>query len=248
MTMLSSVYVAWQSPLTHDWHVVGNLQEREVGYVFNYTKGALRSKNFMPFSGMSDLHGTYVSEDLFPLFKNRVLSSKRPEYPSFIKWLDFTGEKASPMEVLGRSGGLRSTDQLQVFKKIELDALNCFEHSFFIHAVNYMSESAKKRIQDLAIGEKLHLCIDSQNTYDDFAVSVRVNQPPEIIGYCPRYFAEDIRLMLNADPKSISLTVQAISDDAPSNYRLLCKLTGQTNGSVANQLKNRDEFQHIFEV
>ncbi|CNB55447.1 HIRAN domain-containing protein [Yersinia enterocolitica] len=245
MTMLNSVYVAWQAPVTHDWHVVGNLQERNVGYVFNYTKGALSSNNFMPFSGMNDLYGTYVSDELFPLFKNRILSTRRPEYPHFIKWLGLKDEEATPLEVLGRSGGLRSTDQLQVFKKIELDTSNYFEHSFFIHAVNYMSESAKKRMSELSVGEKLQLCVDSQNDYDDFAVCVRVNQPPEIIGYCPRYFAEDIKAMLSTDPRSISLKIEAISDGAPSNYQLLCRLSGQVNDDVANQLKNRVEFQHI---
>lgn len=128
MTNTNSVYVAWQAPDTRDWHVVGNLQERKSGYVFRYTKGALKSTKFTKFSGMSDVRETYVSEELFPLFKNRLLSPRRPEYPSFIKWLGFEEDKVNPIDILARSGGLRSTDQLQIFKKIDVDSDGNFEH------------------------------------------------------------------------------------------------------------------------
>ncbi|WP_447406348.1 HIRAN domain-containing protein, partial [Clostridium perfringens] len=82
-------------------------------------------------------------------------------------------------------------------------------------------------------GEPLQLCIDSQNPYDEFAVIIRADNPSEILGYCPRYFAKDIKLMLLDNPKSIQLTVERISDDAPVNYRLLCKLTGSVSGDIA---------------
>lgn len=245
MSMLNSVYVAWQSPDTRDWHVVGNLQERESGYVFNYTKGALCSQKFTPFSGMNDVHKTYVSEELFPLFKNRLLSPRRPEYPHFMKWLGLTSDEANPIEVLGRSGGMRSTDQLQVFKRIETDDNGNFEHYFFAHGLNYLCESANKRVSELKVGDTLRLCIDSQNLYDDFAVIIRADKPAEILGYCPRYFAKDVKLMLIENPKSIQLTVETISDDAPVNYRLLCKLSGTMSEVSIQQMSEQKEFQPI---
>lgn len=245
MLMLNSVYVAWQSPDTRDWHVVGNLQERESGYVFNYTKGALSSDKFTPFSGMSDVHEAYVSEELFPLFKNRLLSPRRPEYPHFIKWLGLKSNEANPIEVLGRSGGLRSTDQLQVFKRMEADSDGDFEHYFFVHGLNYLSEAANKRVSSLRVGDSLSLCIDCQNLYDECAVLIRADKPAEILGYCPRYFAKDIKAMLFENPKSIRLTVEQISDDAPINYRLLCKLAGTMSESVIKQMSQQAEFQHI---
>lgn len=245
MLMLNSVYVAWQSPDTRAWHVVGNLQQRKSGYVFNYTKGALCSQKFVRFSGMNDVSETYVSEELFPLFKNRLLSPRRPEYPHFIKWLGLKSEEANPIEVLGRSGGLRSTDQLQVFKKIEVDSDGEFEHYFFVHGLNYLTESANLRVSRLNVGDSLQLCIDSQNPHDEFAVIIRADKPAEILGYCPRYFAKDIKAMLADDPKSIQLTVETISDDAPVNYRLLCKLKGKVSCTIASQINQQEEFQHI---
>jgi hypothetical protein len=245
MTNSNSVYVAWQAPDTRDWHVVGNLQERNSGYVFKYTKGALKSSKFTKFSGMSDVRETYVSEELFPLFKNRLLSPRRPEYPRFIKWLGLEDESVSPIEILARSGGLRSTDQLQIFKKIEVDANGKFEHYFFLHGLSYLNPMANDRVSELQPGQILRLCLDLQNEYDDDAVVVRADKPAEIVGYCPRYLCNDIKRMLFKDPKSVTLMVEKISDDAPHNYRLLCKLSGTLSSACKSSLSLQDEFEDI---
>ena len=245
MTNTNSVYVAWQAPDTRDWHVVGNLQERNSGYVFKYTKGALKSTKFTKFSGMTDVRETYVSEELFPLFKNRLLSPRRPEYPSFIKWLGFEGDSVNPIDILARSGGLRSTDQLQIFKKIEVDSEGKFEHFFFLHGLSYLNSMANDRVSELKPGQILRLCLDLQNEYDGDAVVVRADKPAEIVGYCPRYLSNDIKKMLLNDSKSITLTVEKISDDAPHNYRLLCKLSGKLNSACQSTLILQDEFEAI---
>lgn len=241
----NSVYVAWQAPDTRDWHVVGNLQERQSGYVFKYTKGALKSAKFTKFSGMTDVHETYVSEELFPLFKNRLLSPRRPEYPRFIKWLGLEDDSANPIDILARSGGLRSTDQLQIFKKIEVEAGGTFEHFFFLHGLSYLNSMANERVSTLQSGQVLRLCLDLQNEYDGDAVVVRVDKPAEIVGYCPRYLSNDIKKMLLSDPKSVTLSVEKISDDAPHNYRLLCKLSGTISSSCKSSLTLQDEFEPI---
>lgn len=245
MTNTNSVYVAWQAPDTRDWHVVGNLQERNSGYVFKYTKGALKSTKFTKFSGMTDVRETYVSEELFPLFKNRLLSPRRPEYPSFIKWLGFEEDSVNPIDILARSGGLRSTDQLQIFKKIEVDSEGKFEHFFFLHGLSYLNSMANDRVSELKPGQILRLCLDLQNEYDGDAVVVRADKPAEIVGYCPRYLSNDIKKMLLNDSKSITLTVEKISDDAPYNYRLLCKLSGKLNSACQSTLILQDEFEAI---
>ncbi|WP_370560843.1 HIRAN domain-containing protein [Edwardsiella tarda] len=245
MTNTNSVYVAWQAPDTRDWHVVGNLQERDSGYVFKYTKGALKSPKFTKFSGMTDVRETYVSEDLFPLFKNRLLSPRRPEYPSFIKWLGLEDDSVNPIDILARSGGLRSTDQLQIFKKIEVDSEGKFEYFFFLHGLSYLNSMANERVSELQYGQTLRLCLDLQNEYDVDAVVVRADKPAEIIGYCPRYLSNDIKKMLLIDSKSVTLTVEKISEDAPHNYRLLCKLSGMLNSVCRSTLTLQDEFELI---
>ncbi len=245
MTNATSIYIAWQAPDTRDWHVVGNLQERNSGYVFKYTKGALKSTKFTRFSGMNDLRETYVSEELFPLFKNRLLSPKRPEYPQFIKWLGLNDEDVNPIDILARSGGLRSTDQLQIFKRIDVNSSGEFEQFFFLHGLSYLNSTANERVSELQPGQVLRLCLDGQNEYDSDAVFARADKPAEIVGYCPRYFAHDIKNMLSDDPKSVTLTVEKFSKEAPHNYRLLCKFSGKLSFTSQSRLNQQNEFDMV---
>ncbi|HEF8786609.1 TPA: HIRAN domain-containing protein [Providencia alcalifaciens] len=245
MTNFNSVYVAWQAPDTRDWHVVGNLQESDSGYIFKYTKGALKSSKFTMFSGMNDAHETYVSEELFPLFKNRLLSPRRPEYPHFIKWLGLDDDKIDPIDILARSGGLRSTDQLQIFKRIEFDSNGNFEHFFFLHGLSYLNSMANERVSNFVQGQVLRICLDIQNEYDGDAILVRADKPAEIVGYCPRYLTSDIKKMLSNNPNSVTLSVEKVSEDAPHNYRLLCKLSGTLNLEQRQSLTPSDEFEDI---
>jgi hypothetical protein len=225
MTEHNTVYLAWQAPETRDWHVVGALIEHVDKYVFHYTQGATRAHKFSPFSGMEDLSKSYISKELFPLFHNRLLSQRRPEYPNFIKWLGLSPTEATPANILARSGGTRGTDHLQVFKRIEVDSEGAFKHFFFLHGLGYLSSSVHERIDSLEQGEELALCLDNQNTYDPSAVIVRAKSPAEIIGYCPRYLAKDVRKLLE-EPCTLKASIETISKDAPKNYRVMCKIEG----------------------
>ncbi len=248
MNQIKILYVTWQAPDTRSWHVVGRLFQREDSiYGFNYTKGALNSEKFTAFSGMDDLKTTYLSASLFPLFLNRVLPVKRPEYPEFIKWLGFESREVDPIDFLERSGGLRETDSLQVFKKLQLDENGYFSHTIFVHGMRYLSDSARKRVNSFSLGDELFLCLDVQNQYDENAVIVRAENPAEIIGYCPRFIASDIcRILKNKDSK-IKITVKAFSDAAPVNYKLMCNLSGHVSSELKSFLMNGDEYQPIGE-
>ncbi|ELA7138019.1 HIRAN domain-containing protein [Vibrio parahaemolyticus] len=241
MTEFDPVYLAWQSPDTRDWHVVGALTKISNGYEFHYTKGALSAEKFVPFSGMENLKKSYVSEELFPLFYNRLLSSRRPEYPKFIQWLGLSEEQATPMNILARSGGLRGTDQLQMFRKIEVRNSGSYEHFFFAHGLSHLTKSAQKRVDNLAVGERLFLCFDCQNTYDENAVIVRTDDPAEIVGYCPRYLAKDISTLFNISD-SLTVSVEKIAKDAPSNYRLMCKVSGKIKSDKIASMSTQEEY------
>lgn len=239
-----SVFLAWQSPDTRDWHIVGHLTQTDSNYKFRYTKGALASDKFTPFSGMEELSKSYVSENLFPLFQNRLLSSKRPEYPEFIKWLRLDEKDADAVTILGRSGGIRGTDQFQTFSRFEVNENGEFEHLFFAHGLRYLSEHASNRVSTLKSGDKLLMCLDRQNPYDENAVIIRAENPAEIVGYCPRYIAKDLTKILNDNCSTISLEVDSLSNEAPTNYRLLCKAKGKISPSLYKSLMCDDD--HTF--
>lgn len=241
------VYLAWKSPDLGEWHVVGLLGQRNDRYTFNYTRGAQSSSKFITFSGMSDIGKTYISAELFPLFKNRLLSSRRPEYPNFIKWLGLD-ENVSPIDVLGRSGAIRVTDQLQMFKKVDVDENGDFEYIFFAHGLRHLCDSASERVSNLAPGEKLRLCSDHQNANDDRAVLIRADDPAEIVGYCPRYLAGNVKNLLEKDSASVDVVVEALAKEAPANYQLMCRLKGNAGVGNLAGFMGGEEFQVISEL
>lgn len=241
----NSVYLAWQDYNTRKWHVVGVLRMHNADYVFNYTRGANNSRNFIPFNGMSELKETYISKEIFPLFKNRLLSSKRPEYPNFIKWLGLTTETTTPINILARSEAPRATDKLQMFKAIDVKDDRTFKHFFFSHGLGHLQKSASDRVMKLTKGEQLRLCLDCQNEYDADAVLIRAENPAEIVGYCPRYISNAISNLLRHDSNCVSIHVELLSTDAPANYRLMCKLTGSLPNEFRESLFSSEEYSII---
>lgn len=244
MNGYKSAYLAWQAPERKDWHVVGMLSESDNGYYFSYTNGAKASDKFIPFSGMEDMDAIYRSEDLFPLFRNRLLSERRPEYPKFIQWLGLSEKDATPVSILGRSGATRSTDKLQMFSCIELQDDGRFEHIFFVHGLGYLDDRVSERVSRLRRGDELFLCLDVQNKHDPEAVLIRAEAPAEILGYFPRYLAKDISNFLKDSPEDIKVIVEALSEEAPPNYQLQCRLTGNVGKTNANFM-NGDEYKPI---
>lgn len=71
------------------WGPIGRLEHADGVYRFVYTKGAETLPGFRPFHGMDDLNRIYESDDLFPVFKNRLLPKSRPEYDAYLRWSGF---------------------------------------------------------------------------------------------------------------------------------------------------------------
>jgi hypothetical protein len=217
--------LAWQKPDTRRWLNVGILSEDSGEYIFQYTDEA-KKEQITPFGQMTDLNATYKSEAIFPLFANRLLSKSRPEYKDYIKWLAFDGEESiNPIEELSRSGGIRATDSLQVFPVPEKDGNGKYKAFFFSHGIRYLPENYIERVARLEIGEKLFLMQDSQNASDKYAIAIRTDDKPELLGYCPAFFAKDFgKLLQMCQPKDIEVKVVKVNMDAPIQYRLLCRL------------------------
>jgi hypothetical protein len=195
-----------------------------VKYRFVYTKGAMRSPDFMPFAQMPDLHTCYASMELFPLFKNRILSKSRPEYPSFLNWLDVSSEADEPLTLLARSGGERTTDSLRIVPYPTRSPDGLYRLSFFSHGIRYLPDSVQTCIGDLTPGDDLLLMPDPQNPFDADALALRTASPAVIVGYCPRYLNRDFRVLLQADAHATCVHVERINLDAPLQLRLMCKI------------------------
>ncbi len=238
---MKALFVAWQEPSSRRWVPVGRLTHEKGVYRFVYTRGAKESQQFTPFGRMVDLDVAYVSEALFPLFANRVLPKSRPEYHDYLHWLGLNETDHDELEELARTGGLRATDTLEMFPCPEPTQNNSYEVFFFGHGLRHLISENQARVNTLESGEQLFLARDIQNPYDPMAMLMRTSDPMSLVGYCPRYYsAEFTRLVEAVGPDQVKVTVEQVNPDAPSQLRLLCKLSAPWPASFSPCA--RDEF------
>jgi hypothetical protein len=224
---MNSLFVAWRpaNPDPTGWRPIGQLEHDGGLYRFWYTRGA-QKPGFRPFAQMERLDQVYESEELFPLFANRLLSASRPEYESFMRWSGFDpSDQPDPILVLGVSEGIRQTDAIEVFPCPTPGTDGCYANKFFLHGIRWMPEAVIKRIGELQEDEPLKLMLDLQNDYDPMAVAVRTNIERMQIGYVPRYLARDVwQLVDGCDAHFIELCVARVNPDAPLQNRVLCRM------------------------
>lgn len=231
---MKSVFLAWQDPPSRAWFPVGRLdaEPRNSGafhYWFRYTQGALRAKKdlgFAPLLAFPKLETIYESDELFPLFKNRVLSAKRKDFQEYIEWLDLDRGHADPMEILSVSGGERITDSLEVFPKIGADAKGRFQVRFFLHGLRHLGEKAMNRVLELKAGEELRVAVELNNPATRLAVPL-LTEDYTVIGWAPRYLVEDLVECIPQKPEIEATVARINSDDAPPNQRVLVNFSGK---------------------
>lgn len=221
---MKTLILTWQNPATRSWFPVGRLDYDEQGYTFRYTEGANKAKNedFKTFSRMEDMSTPYYSEELFPLFANRIMPKSRPEFSEYSEWFGVE-ESDNKLDWLVKSGGRKATDSLALFEAPE-KVRNTFEMSFFLHGLRYLEKPSLDRIDSLNVNDTLFLMKDFQNPYDKDALAVRSDNPKVLIGYCPRYLTRCFLELLETDESSVVLSVERVNSNAPYEYKLLCKL------------------------
>jgi hypothetical protein len=224
---MTQLYTFWQDQESRRWYPVGILTRANDGsFEFAYTRGAKDARGFVPFGRMSDLYKAYRSVDLFPLFANRVLSRSRPEYMQYVQWIGADLDPDNPMLILARTGGGRATDSLMVYAKPEPNERHEFDLFFLCHGIRHLPEEAIDRINRLKEGEILYPMLDILNSFDVCAVSLRTDNPAWFVGHVPRFFAGDVsRCIQSTEPSAVHLRVARVNPEAPSQFRLLCRLT-----------------------
>ncbi len=224
------LYIAWQDPWSRRWWPVGLLARDKYNiFRFSYTKGAqtLNEREHLElFANMNDLFTIYQSDELFPLFSNRLLPRGRPEYKKYLEWMDIKDDvDNASFTMLALTEGVRGTDTLEVFRCPEKNKQGKYDVRFFIHGIRYLAGPDMERINELKEKEKLFLMLDFQNEFDYWAIALRTEDPLSIVGYCPRYFTEDIyKLLASCEPSDIVVTVHRVNTDAPQQYKLLCRV------------------------
>lgn len=226
----SILYIAWRSgdPNNGCWGPIGRLEFVEQVYRFTYTHGAKTLKDFTPFPNMENLEVTYESEELLPLFSNRLLGKNRREYASFLQWSGFDpANPPDPISLLSVTAGRRATDSFELFPHPLPDAHGHYNVSFFLHGVRWMDEKALDHLQKLCSGDELSMMLDFQNPVDPNAIAVRTSNVLDrmMLGYVPRYLTDDIHQLRNLHSTDLALKVKQANAEAPMQNRLLCSIT-----------------------
>ena len=189
----NTLFVGWREPARNAWFPVGRL-DVDLGkpwYRFRHVKGAERARSTGRFDlvpGFPELRGDYGASALFPVFRNRVLSPRRPDFAEYLEILDLS-PAAEPIEALWVDGGRRMTDRLDVFPGLVKEADGSFVCRFF------PTDMDDRRADGLEPGHRLRLAVDDRDNGNGAAVPVRTDNQ-RLVGWVPPCFAEDVRMAL----------------------------------------------------
>ncbi|MBI3469112.1 MAG: hypothetical protein HY000_39410 [Planctomycetes bacterium] len=161
--MTKTIFVAWQDPAQRRFYPVARLalvgEDGGAGwYEFAYIGGAKEASEhgFQPFLAFPSLTEVYRSRELFPLFANRLTSPSRMDYPQYVERLGLDPNVEAPLDILGRSGGLRATDAVELFPMPARDPqIGGYTSYFLVHGIGDLPQVFQQRIVQLRPNEVL---------------------------------------------------------------------------------------------
>lgn len=226
--------VAWQHPVERSISPIGLLTHDASAYRFTYIRNVLQVKDFRPLLGFADLHRGYCSPELFPLFAQRAMDPRRPDYQRYVGRLGLEGEPG-PWEQIARSQGRRQGDTLQLLPEPALVG-NALTGLFLVHGMRYAHleprlldghpvsvtrDQVGSVLAELKPGDRLRLARDSGNPVNPLALMVLGSSVP--VGWVPDLLVDDLRTLL--DRADVSVTVEHVNGpDAPWHLRLLARM------------------------
>jgi hypothetical protein len=246
-----SVFVAWQDPATREWHTVARLSRTADHYEFGFTQGAEKVREVVKTLFNSRLDDLYLSNELTSLFRNKIPPRSRSDFRKLASWLNMRGDE-SDFDLLGKFGLIPGTDGLLVYPMPRIEN-GQYSVEFFIHGVRHTHGNAGSLhlhgdvltwCQQAQPGERLFAMLDVQNEFDPNAVALRTQSGTIAVGYVPRFYASDLRLILGQPDlaKSAQFELLRNNADAPLQFRLLCRFTS----AVPVAFKALDDLDHAM--
>jgi hypothetical protein len=219
--------VTWRHPVTGYSQPVGLLDETDGGYRFAYIEHARDVDGFRPFIGFPELDREYRSSTLFPLFAQRVMDPRRPDYERYVNTLDLPAD-ATPVELLARSEGRRMGDTIQVMREPSVTAGGSTSCRFLVHGIRHVlrdDPDATGRLRGVAEGDYLRLVDEPTNPVNPRAI-LTTDGDGGRLGWVPDVLLDYVRTVRDAG--AVAPTVAHVNGpDGPPHFRLLARLDGQ---------------------
>ena len=229
---MTTLYLAWQDHKSRQWFPVGQLDtDRSTQprtYEFSYISGAedaRKAAHFFPIVGFPELHERYRSDELFPLFQNRVMNARRPDRPEYLRRLGL-GVTTDAVTELAMSSGLKHTDNFQVFLPLIAGHDGRFTYRCMAHGLRHRKPDAIRRTESLEPGEELELSAQTDNPEAALAIMVCTRDGYHI-GWLPRYLVDDLQEDGDWVISDAKATVVQVNHDAPLSHRLLIDFSGK---------------------
>jgi hypothetical protein len=230
MPVEQRLVVAWQHPETRAIFPIGVLSIQNGNYRFWYVQSAFELEGFRPLLGFEDFTRVYESTRLFPLFAQRVMDPRRPDYERYVESLRLPLD-ATPWEQLARSEGKRVGDMLQLLPEPTVTTDGRTECVFLVHGIRHLAQedpSLEQRLQELRDGDLLRLLDEPDNAYNPRAL-LTANDRCEPLGWVPDLLLDYVHDVRTSGPHEVF--VEAVNGtDAPAHLRLLARLSGRLPG------------------
>jgi len=232
--------VTWEHPDTRAISPVGFLTYDGSTYVFVYLRQALEAEGFRPLVGFPDLRRRYESDQLFPLFAQRVMDPHRADYARYVDRLGLNPDELDPWEQLARSEGTRQGDTIQLLPNPGRDPNGIWRCRTLVHGLRWIpmrattvdgvarevtSAELEVALTSLQVGDDLELVMEPSNRYNPRAVVV-LDRSRIPLGYLPDLMTEGFGRLSQA--ASVAARVVRVNGpDAPAHLRLVVELSAQ---------------------
>ena len=227
-----TLFLAWQDKArTKAWFPIGRLDvyEEAPKYRFQYIAGVKRARSEAGFPTLwdfPDIEKEYCSPRIFPLFKNRIMSPRRPDFADYMSSLDLS-ENAEPFDILSVNDGYRATDNFQVFPKLVKGDDGHFVCRFFLHGWRHTNDAAQERLDRLALGEELRLSVELNNPATTLAIQVQTTDY-HMIGWAPRYLVHNLATAMSESPGNYEAKVVHVPHKSDrTGQRALIEMRGR---------------------
>ena len=228
---MTTLYLAWQDYNSRRWFPVGRLDADEnaepTAYEFAYISGAEEARQqaqFHPIIGFPELAELYRSDELFPLFRNRLMNRRRPDRPAYLQQLGLNADDWNPVSELAASGLHR--DNFEVFPAVVPDDDGRFDTRFVLHGLRHTNADSIRRTETLVGGEPLQLSFELNNPVVVHAITVKTSDQ-YMLGWLPRYLVDGLHQDDAWKVTEVKAAVAQVNRDAPLSHRLLVNFSGK---------------------
>lgn len=225
-----ALFVAWQDPRSQRFFPVARLaqitgENCDDCFEFVYIRAALEAQQqgFLPFLSFPDLFGLYRSRELFPLFANRLLSSSRPDFTEYLEQLGLPPSQRSPLLILSRSGGRRTTDTLELFPLPVFEPGYGYRTWFWAHGLRHLPPTSLDQINALTPDTRLYIAPEPNNPVNPQAIALHTDDGIPV-GYMPSYLLDDAQELHQRCDICEVFVDRVNTPSAPLPQRLLCRL------------------------